>query len=81
MKNNSIAHIAANPNASGKASAGNLGKEAWHTNNMIRYFPRSKDEFNNLENLKELENYGDTRIKEECDKIYKIEQGKFNQID
>lgn len=51
MKNNSIAHIAANPNASGKASAGNLGKEAWHTNNMIRYFPRTKDQFNNLSQL------------------------------
>lgn len=52
-KNNSIAHIGANPGASGKSSAGNLGKEAWQKTNLIRYFPRTKDEFNDVESLAE----------------------------
>lgn len=52
-KNNRIAHIAANDNATGKATAGNLGKEKWHVDDLIKFFPKTKEEFNNLDLLAE----------------------------
>lgn len=46
-----LAHVAANTSASGKASAGDIGKEKWATNDLIRFFPRTKEEFDDVEKL------------------------------
>lgn len=47
------AHISPNSANTGRATAGNNKptRRAWHTNGMIRFFPRSKEEFDDVYSL------------------------------
>jgi hypothetical protein len=55
MGQDHLASAMTNRKASGMASAGNStkSKEAWAKTDLLRYFPRSKEEFDNVEQLAE----------------------------
>ena len=55
MSNRKLAHISPNSANTGRATAGNYKttKRAWHTNNKIRFLPRTKEQFDDIETLAE----------------------------